>query len=78
MTGYAIPLTAACVVVLALVGMLLWLLHLARQAQAEKESAIAARSAQQQAAQQRAMAQASADAAPTDAALDTALKDGTF
>ncbi|MFT8422068.1 MAG: hypothetical protein ABF479_19375 [Gluconacetobacter sp.] len=78
MTGYAIPATAACAVLIAMVGLTLYVLHLARQAAQARDAAKAASAAQARAVDERAMAQAQVTAAPTDEALDRALTGGTF
>lgn len=78
MDGYAVPVTAACAVLLLFGGIVLWVLHLARQSEAETAEAATARSAEHQAAQERRMARAALSAAPTDAALERSLSDGSF
>ena len=78
MGGYAVPVTAGCVVLALFGGILIWVLHLARQSEAEKSEASATSAALRKAAQARAMAQAAVSTAPTDAALEQSLSEGRF
>ncbi|KXV50580.1 hypothetical protein AD945_01720 [Gluconobacter albidus] len=78
MTSWEIAFYAACLVIVLLCLVLVWVSILARQAQKAKDAEQAAQAAQAEAATQRAMSQAQTDAAPTDEALGTALTNGTF
>jgi len=77
-TGFQIAFETACVIILVLFAFALWLMHVAREAQQERDEAKKAAQSAQQALEQRQMAQAQISAAPTDAALDQSLANGTF
>lgn len=78
MSTYEIIAVAGCVVLLAMIGCLVWVVHLAQVAEKESQEAKAAASATATATEQRAMAEAQISAAPTDEALATSLTEGTF
>lgn len=78
MTNWEIAFFAACVVIVVLCLVLVWVSILAREAQKAKDAEQAAQAAQEEATAQRAMSQAQTDAAPTDEALGAALSNGTF
>lgn len=78
MTSWEIAFFAACIVIVVLCLVLVWVSYLAREAQKAKDAEQATQAAQAEAATQRAMSQAQTDAAPTDEALGTALSNATF